>query len=82
MNGTHVLRAAPVDRATDEVRVRVTPQSAGWEWSGLELVELPESGRHVVVLDGVEGLLLPPGRRVLDARRAADRSAGDGSAGR
>jgi 5-deoxy-glucuronate isomerase len=59
VSGAPVLRAAPVDPSVGGVRARVTPASAGWEWSGLEVVELPAGGRHVVVLDGAEGLLLP-----------------------
>jgi 5-deoxy-glucuronate isomerase len=37
----------------------VTPESAGWGWSGLRIVDLPPGGSVRVAADGVELIVLP-----------------------
>ncbi len=39
--------------------VHLTPERAGWTYSGLEVLELPEGGSEVLALDGREAAVLP-----------------------
>ena len=44
--------------ATDDSLATVTPERAGWTYSGLEVFDLA-AGPATRVLDGVEGVLVP-----------------------
>jgi 5-deoxy-glucuronate isomerase len=45
--------------ATDRYAAVITPESAGWRYSGLTVVELPASGRHEFSTGEAETLVLP-----------------------
>ncbi len=59
---THHHRAATL--ATSDSLVTVTPERAGWTYSGLEVFDLG-AGPAARVLDGVEGVLVPLSARDL-----------------
>lgn len=44
---------------TDEGTVRVTPERAGWTYSGLEVFDFSQTPDVSISLDGVEGVLVP-----------------------
>jgi 5-deoxy-glucuronate isomerase len=54
---TYSLRAGFTGSASE--LVTVTPESAGWGWSGLRVVDIPAGGSLAVVSDGSEFLVLP-----------------------
>lgn len=45
--------------ADDQAIVRVTPEEAGWAYSGLQVLSLAAGQTQVVVLDGEEGVIVP-----------------------
>ncbi len=47
--------------ADDGFDVRLTPETAGWGWSGLMVLSLGEGEERSMVLDGVEAMVLPLG---------------------
>ncbi|WP_320781722.1 5-deoxy-glucuronate isomerase [Streptomyces sp. CRN 30] len=44
---------------TDAYAVHVTPESAGWGYSGLRILELPAGGRHTFATGDSEWIVLP-----------------------
>lgn len=54
-----VLRGRTVDTAAGGTVVRVVPGSQEWAYTGLEVVVVAPGARRTVVLDGVEGLVVP-----------------------
>lgn len=58
-NDRYVLRGRPVDPAAGGVVTEVTPERAGWGWSGLEVRVLPAGGQQVWDMADVEAVLLP-----------------------
>ena len=45
--------------ADDTASVRVTPENAGWAYSGLQVLDLAAGQSQVVTLDGEEGVIVP-----------------------
>ena len=50
----------PLGSLTHELGpVHLTPEDAGWTWTGLKVFDLPAGGSVSFTLDGHEGVLLP-----------------------
>ncbi|MFF7144398.1 5-deoxy-glucuronate isomerase [Streptomyces nodosus] len=57
MTATHHLPAGRA--ATDAYAVEITPESAGWGYSGLKVLDLPSGGRHAFDTADSEWIVLP-----------------------
>ncbi|AJE43246.1 5-deoxy-glucuronate isomerase [Streptomyces nodosus] len=57
MTATHHLPAGRA--ATDAYAVEITPESAGWGYSGLKVLDLPSGGRHTFDTADSEWIVLP-----------------------